>query len=149
MNAIKFLEANKIEFSILNHSKPVFTSEEAAQQRGVALSQITKCMICKAKNAFLVFLIPGDKNLDFKKAKLECRSSKLSMVPREDLENHLHLTVGAISPFGLPDGMTFYIDNAILNNEYITVSSGSAFQGLLLKSIDLVRLINGTVCDLC
>jgi prolyl-tRNA editing enzyme YbaK/EbsC (Cys-tRNA(Pro) deacylase) len=39
------LEELRIPYKIKPHRKPVYTSEEAAQERGVKLSQIVKTMI--------------------------------------------------------------------------------------------------------
>ena len=58
------LDNKKIEYEIKLHSRKVFTSIEAAEERGVKLSQIVKCMIVKTPMEMHVLaLLPGDKKL--------------------------------------------------------------------------------------
>ena len=59
------LKERGVEFSVLRH-QPVFTSEEAAAVRGVALSTGAKALICKVDVGFVMFVIPADRKLNSK-----------------------------------------------------------------------------------
>jgi len=47
-------EALKINYTVKPHSQPVYTSEAAARERGVRLSQIVKTMLFKDRNDRMV-----------------------------------------------------------------------------------------------
>ena len=59
------LKERGVDFTVLRH-QPVFTSEEAAAVRGVALSSGAKALICKVDVGFVMFVIPADRKLNSK-----------------------------------------------------------------------------------
>ena len=64
----RMLNERGVEFSVLRH-QPVFTSEEAAAVRGVALSTGAKALVCKMDTGFVMFVIPADRKLDSKQVR--------------------------------------------------------------------------------
>ena len=55
---VRLLEQHQTSFDVLSHD-PVFTSEQAAQVRGTALSSGAKALICKVDREFLMFVMPA------------------------------------------------------------------------------------------
>jgi prolyl-tRNA editing enzyme YbaK/EbsC (Cys-tRNA(Pro) deacylase) len=56
--------------------------------------------------------------------------------------------VGAISPIQFLGKARFYLDQTVLGEEYIDISSGSPDAGLELKTRDLIDLIKPVICDI-
>ena len=50
------LKERGVDFGVLRH-QPVFTSEEAAAIRGIALSSGAKALICRMDDRFVMFVI--------------------------------------------------------------------------------------------
>ena len=143
------LTDHSIPYEIKPHQTPVFTCEDAAQQRGVALSQVLKCMLGQdAAGTVYAMLLPGDKTLNSKKMRQAAGGAKISLIPREQLAKRFGLTVGAISPTQLMGKAAFYMDESVLCEEEITISAGSPDSGLLLKTRDLLTLLAPVVCDI-
>jgi Cys-tRNA(Pro) deacylase len=142
------LDAASIPYELRPHSKPVFTVEEAARERGVRVAQIVKVMIVRLEESRLVAaLIPGDCRLNLKKLAAAAGVRRLTLAPGVDIERELGLTVGAISPMGIDAHTDVYIDATIRQEEIVAVSSGRPDAGVVLLSADLLRVVNGQQGD--
>lgn len=149
MDVISYLQEHGVPHQVLTHSKPVFTTDEAARERGLHISQATKCMVCKSKKyGVICFLIPGHKNLDFRKARQYLNERKMSFVPAETLEQEYGLTIGAISPVQMIGQARFICDQSITENETLAISAGFPGKGVSLRSQDLVSLLNADLADI-
>lgn len=136
-----------IDYRVLVHPQPVYTAEDAAAARGVALSQVTKAMIVTAEGGgWWCVLIPGHRRLDLSQvAETLSRSGARLAKPRE-VERVTGYRVGAISPLGLLEKeIHFLLDRAVLAQEWITISAGTPEAGILLRSRDLLRALNPTL----
>jgi Ala-tRNA(Pro) deacylase len=64
------LKQHGIAFQVLRH-EPVYTSDEASRVLGYIAASGAKALICKANDAFVMLVMPGDR-------KLASRASRLS-----------------------------------------------------------------------
>jgi len=145
---MRALDAAGIPYEVRPHSRSVFTVEEAAQERGVSAGQIVKVMLVrKSDHTLVAALIPGDCRLSLKKLSLAIGDRRMTLATHAEIEAATGFTVGAISPIGLPAAMPIYADRHILLNETVAISSGSPDAGLLLKSVQLLTHVGGTMGD--
>ena len=145
LQLIAFLEKEAIFFKLKFHENPVYTSEDAARERGVRLSQIVKTMILKSSDGgAFVAVLPGDKRLNLQSVKKLIGKKDLSLMAPEAVAATFGLTVGAIAPIGnaLAELQT-YIDPSVFTEEFVDISSGHPEAGIELKSSDLKRLLRG------
>jgi Cys-tRNA(Pro) deacylase len=146
-----FLDNLNIPYKIKRHNRPVFTSEDAAMERGVRLSQIVKTMLLMGKNEFtMVALLPGHKKLDLKKLKKISGQKKLEFMDRKTIENRFGLVVGAVAPVGPAfEGLHIFIDPSVFEEEVIDISSGDPTAGLELTRDDFRKLLkHATVAEI-
>jgi len=68
----------------------------------------------------------------------------MTLAPPELVESVTGLTIGAISPIGIHEHMDVLYDRGILEKEFVAISSGSPEAGLVLRSRDLIQLIDAT-----
>ncbi len=143
----EMLDELQIEYKIKPHKKPVYTSEDAARERGVRLSQIVKTMLLIDENGGIVMaILPGDKRLDFKKLKKLTEVKDLRFVNREIVKKRFGFVAGAIAPIAkLLKGMPTFVDPAVFLEKMVDISSGDPRAGLELKSEDLQELLGGSV----
>jgi Cys-tRNA(Pro)/Cys-tRNA(Cys) deacylase len=139
------LEELQIPYKIKPHTKPVFTSEEAAQERRVKLSQIVKTMILMGKKEQVVIaVLPGDKKLDTKKVKRITGLKELRFLDRAAVEENLGLVAGAIAPIkDLFPGHILLVDPGVFIEYPVDISSGDPQAGLELSRDDLRKLLTG------
>jgi Cys-tRNA(Pro)/Cys-tRNA(Cys) deacylase len=137
-----FLDDQKIPYRVKYHSKPVFTSEEAAIERGVRLSQIVKTMLLADGNDILVAVLPSHKRLDVKKLKKLSGLKNLQFMDKESIERRTGLIVGAVAPIGSGvEGIPLFVDFSVFDEEFLDISSGDPNAGLELHRDDLRNLL--------
>lgn len=146
-----FLDNLNIPYKIKLHNRPVFTSEDAARERGVRLSQIVKTMLLMGKNEFtMIALLPGHKKLDLKKLMKISGQKKLEFMDRKTIENRFGLVVGAVAPVGPAfEGLNVFIDPSVFEEEKVDISSGDPTAGLELTRDDFRKLLkHATVTEI-
>jgi len=132
-----------------NQCNVAFSCEDVARERGVALSQVLKCMVGKdSEGNVYVMLVSGNKNIDLKKVERLLEGKKINFVPREELSTKYGLIVGAINPIHFIGKATFFLDQTVEREEYVDISSGSPNAGIELKVGDLIKLIKPMICDI-
>ena len=132
------LDGAGIQYKIKPHTSPVFTSEDAARERGVTLKQIVKTMILRDKHGrIVVALLPGDHRLHIKRIN-RLLGGNFQLMSPEEVESTMGLVVGAISPVGLISrGWEMVADPDVFVNEWVDISSGDPSAGIELRSTDL------------
>lgn len=137
-----------ISYQIKPHARAALTAESAAEERGVRVSQIVKCMVGRADSAIIVMLLPGDCRLKSSKARKHVRATSLDLLPRDVLENDLRLIIGAISPVQLLGHARMLMDPLVLEEEMVAISSGDPMSGIELRSADLHELLQAELVSI-
>jgi Cys-tRNA(Pro)/Cys-tRNA(Cys) deacylase len=138
-----------VSFVMKPHTEEALTAETAAEQRGVRVSQIVKCMIARSEQGELVvLLIPGDKTLKLKKVRKFVGGSPLALVDPDELKVAHGLTVGAISPVQFLGKARIFMDPTVLDEELVDISSGDPLSGIELASKDLCEFLGAEVADI-
>ena len=146
-----YLDSRNVSYHIKLHKRPVFTSEDAARERGVRLSQIVKTMLLKDKEGCtLVAVLPGHKRLDLKKLRKISGQKSLDFMDRKAIEKQFGVVVGALAPFGPPvEGVPVFIDNLVFKESAVDISSGDPTAGIELMRDDFRRLLkHATVAEI-
>jgi Ala-tRNA(Pro) deacylase len=133
------LTAAGVPFTVTRHA-PVFTSEEAAAIRGVALSSGAKALIVKAGDEFLMLVVPADRKLDSKKARTCLGVKSLRFASREEVEQLTGLQPGAIPPFGSLFGLATRCDPALGLNERINFNAGDHSISIAMTHADYLAV---------
>jgi Cys-tRNA(Pro)/Cys-tRNA(Cys) deacylase len=144
MNTIitEYLDQLGVPYKIKHHAKPVFTSEEAAKERGVRVSQIIKTMLLMDRDEVVVAVLPAHKRLDVKKLKKLSGHKNLQFMDRESIEKKTGLVVGAIAPVGkILERLARFVDPSVFEEEFVDISSGDPTAGLELSRSDLKQLL--------
>ena len=118
-----FLTEKSIPFEVLEH-EPVYTSEQAAEVRGVSLSSGAKALICKINGGYVLFVIPGDRRLATKHVRKELGFKKFRFANEDELLELSGLTPGAIPPFGSLWSIQTICDLALAEEEKINFNAG-------------------------
>jgi len=145
--ATHMLDRLGIEYWVKVHAGPVYTAEQAAAQRHVMLSQVTKAMIVTSAGGLsLCVLIPGDRRLSLARLADSLGEHGFRLARRKEVERMTGYEVGAITPLGLQEkGLRILLDRGVLEQEWVTISAGTPEAGILLRSADLARAVNATV----
>lgn len=139
----KKLDELGIAYKLKPHKRPAYTSEDAARERGVHLSQIVKTMLLENRQGHtIVAVLPGDKKLHLRKLKKIAGVKDLRFADCQTVEKQMGFVVGAIAPVGeLLKGMPIFADPAIFSEAVVDISSGDPAAGVEIKGDDLRTLL--------
>jgi Ala-tRNA(Pro) deacylase len=132
------LRQSGVSFEVLRH-KPVFTSQEAAAIRGVALSTGAKALICKVDDRFVMFVIPADRRLDSRHVRQAVHIHALRFATPEELRQLTSLEPGAVPPFGSLFGLPTYCDEHLRKNERMNFNAGEHSISVSLRYVDYLQ----------
>ena len=123
------------------------TSEDAARRIGVAVGQIAKSMLLKAKTGrFYLALCPGDQRICSKKARQEI-GSKVRMAQGEETEQLTGFKPGGVCPFGI-EGVEVLIDRGLAQYETIFPAAGNDASGVPISFRQLQEITAAREVDL-
>jgi len=141
-----YIDEQKIPYRLKYHSKPVFTSEDAAIERGVRLSQVVKTLLLGAGDFVVVAVLPSHKRLDIKKLKKITGNKNLQLMDKRVIEQKTGLTVGAVSPVGSGlKSLPMFVDPSVFDEEFLDISSGDPMAGLELHRDALKGLLKEAI----
>jgi Ala-tRNA(Pro) deacylase len=133
------LKQDGIGFEVLRH-QPVFTSQEAAAVRGVALCTGAKALICKVDARFVMLVIPADRKLDSKRVRQALEIHALRFATADELRQLTGLAPGAVPPFGSLFGLPTYCDVRLAENERINFNAGDHSISVSLRGTDYLKV---------
>ncbi len=138
----RFLDSKGIKYKLVMHSKPVFTVEEAAKERGIIKDEMVKSIVVTdGKDVFLACL-PGDKRLDLEKLRSHLKCGNLSLAKAPDVIKLTGYEVGAVTPLLLKNPLKIVFDLDLKYKTNLSVSSGSHNAGIILLGSDLINIVN-------
>ena len=120
------------------HHKPVYTSAEAAEVRGVSLHSGAKALIVKANKEHMMIVLPADLSLDSSGLRKLLKCKRLRFATREEVGRITGLTPGAIPPFGSLFGLPTLCDETLAENERINFNAGSHSDSCQMRYADYV-----------
>lgn len=149
---IEFLKSKKIDFEHITHEH-VHHSEDAAKIRGNKIEQAAKAIVLKVRRKktkeyeIIQCVISGHKKIDFKKLKNLFEFDNVSLASPNEVLEKTGCTIGSVPPFGVLFGLPTFVDNSILEQEYIFFSAGTHNDSVKMKREDYINCLNLQVFD--
>ncbi|KJY55416.1 Transcriptional regulator [Lactobacillus kullabergensis] len=150
----KILDRNKIsyrqaEFATHKDSGGVAKMDTSILNENEHL--VYKTLVCCGnKTPALVAVIPVTEHLSMKKLAKNSGNKKCEMLPLKDLEKTTGYVHGANTPIGIYFKHQFpiFLDNSMIKENEIAVSSGKIGRSLYLNPRDLQKITHAKFCDL-
>lgn len=141
---VDFLLQNKINYSIIHHLAEG-KSDEVAKVRGTEVGQGAKALVCKIKEnhspQYLLVVLPGDQQLDFKHLATQIGVKKVSLANIEEVKELTNCTPGTVPPFSFHQDLKLIADPSLFERfEEIAFNAGSLEASIKLKSKDYLKL---------
>ena len=137
-----FLTKKNVTYKIFTH-KPVYTSKEAANVRGVKLKTGVKTLILKTKEKkFIMALVAADKKIHFKKLKKIALTKDLKLASPKEVFEKTGCEVGSVHPFGNLYHLTVYLDVSIMQNDLVNFNAGLHIISIEMRMKDLIKIVN-------
>jgi Cys-tRNA(Pro)/Cys-tRNA(Cys) deacylase len=150
-NAIRILESQNISHSLIEYE----VDEEKLDAVSVALKigfepeRVFKTLVARTdKNEIVVFVIPGNYELNLKKAASISESKKVEMIKVTEIQPLTGYIRGGCSPIGMKKHYKTFIDETAQLFDTISVSAGSKGIQMIISPADLLFVICGKYADL-
>ncbi|HPN37360.1 MAG TPA: Cys-tRNA(Pro) deacylase [Melioribacteraceae bacterium] len=149
-NAVRILESSKIDFRTFEYSfdEEGLDAITVANKINAEPEQVFKTLVSKSDSGYFVFCIPGNYELNLKKAATASSVKKIEMLPLKELTNVTGYVRGGCSPIGMKKLFPTFIDETALLFDKIYVSAGIRGMQLFLKPTDLANIIDAKFADL-
>ena len=126
----------------------VFTAEGVAKALGMKLSQIAKAILVKLSDkSYAVTVLGGDKRLDLASLPKYLDKRKAVLAKRNEIPAVTGLPVGAVTPLVALRRplISVIMDEGLLQESVINVSSGDLRVGLNLSPAELARVVGAII----
>jgi Cys-tRNA(Pro)/Cys-tRNA(Cys) deacylase len=136
------LEKLGIPHKVFKHTGQVTSLEQAAQERGQRPEQVVRSILFRlGEGEFIMALVGGPAQISWKRLRQHLGQSRLTMATEDEVFKITGYRVGTVSPFGLPEPIKVLIDPGILNEQEISIGSGTRNTGIIMNTDDLQRAI--------
>ncbi len=150
-NAARLLDAAKIPYELVPYEvdESDLSATHVAEQLGEDVAQVFKTLVLRGdKTGIFVCIIPGDKELNLKKAAKASGNKSCQMTKMQELLGLTGYIRGACSPIGMKKPYPMWIHESCLDHERLFVSAGQRGLQLHLNTQDLIRVAKLIVTDL-
>lgn len=150
-NAARLLDAAKIQYELVPYEvdESDLSATHVAEQLGEDVAQVFKTLVLRGdKTGIFVCIIPGDKELNLKKAAQASGNKSCQMTKMQELLGLTGYIRGACSPIGMKKPYPMWIHTSCQEHERIFVSAGQRGLQLHLSTADLIAVAHLQVYDL-
>lgn len=148
-NAMRILDKNKISYQVNTYECDEFIdgvhiADKLNQPYEISFKTLVAVGKSKAK---YVFVIPVDKEIDFKKAAKMVGEKSVELVPVKEIQGLTGYIRGGCTPIGMKKLFPTVIQESAKNYEKIIVSGGKLGLQLELSPKDLCKVVKGEYGD--
>lgn len=147
--AEKLLDKNKIDYKSYEYNSDGFMDGiSVADLLEKPREQVFKTLVCQGPKGIFVFVIPVEKELDFKKAALASSQKYVEMINVKDILSTTGYIKGGCSPIAMKKLYPTYIDISAENFETIVFSAGKLGRQIEMKIIDLIPVVKAVLAPI-
>lgn len=150
-NAVRLLEGAGIEFRtfIYDSSEEELDAVSVADKINAEHEQVFKTLVARGISGdIFVFCIPGNYELDLKKAASVSGNKKIEMIKVKELLPLTGYIRGGCSPVGMKKDYPTFIDETAQMFDQIYVSAGIRGMQIKINPIELLNITEAIFCDL-
>lgn len=150
-NAARLLDRQKIAYELIPYAvdEEDLSATHVAAQLGEPIERVFKTLVLKGdRNGQFVCVVPGEAEVDLKKAAKATGNKKCDLIPQRELLPLTGYIRGGCSPIGMKKPFPTFIHESALSFNHIYVSAGVRGLQLKLAPQALADFVRATVCDL-
>lgn len=150
-NAARLLDKAKIKYELLPYEvdENDLAATHIATQLGEDIRQVFKTLVLKGdKTGHFVCVVPGDAEVDLKKAAKVSGNKKVDLIPMKELLPTTGYIRGGCSPVGMKKVFPTYFHSTCMDFDYIYVSAGVRGLQLKIAPADLVKYVRASVAEI-
>lgn len=150
-NAARLLDKAKIQYELISYEvdENDLSAEHLAATIGEDINQVFKTLVLFGeKTKHFVCVVPGNDEVDLKKAAKVSGNKKVDLIAMKDLLATTGYIRGGCSPIGMKKPFPTFIHKTCTQFDQIFVSAGQRGIQLKIDPQALVDYVGATVCDL-
>lgn len=149
-NAVRLLDVRAVSYELTEYEvdESDLSAVTLARKIGQNIEQIFKTLVLRGdKTGVFVVVIPGNAEVDLKKAARISGNKSAAMVQQKELLGLTGYIRGGCSPLGMKKPYPIFIDESCLLFDHIYISAGQRGQQIRINPEDLIRVIEPVVGD--
>jgi Ala-tRNA(Pro) deacylase len=146
----RLLEESGIDFDVLEHAHTERAVDEAAAL-GVGPEEVAKTLVLVAPGENVRAVLAASERIDLHKvaAVLGLSGKKVHLASEDDLaRSYPDFELGAVPPLGGREDRVI-VDERLAGRDSVVLEAGAHDRSVRLKAVDLVRLTEAQVADIC
>ena len=150
-NAARLLDKAKIKYELVPYEvdENDLAATHIATQLGEDIRQVFKTLVLKGdKTGHFVCVVPGDAEVDLKKAAKVSGNKKVDLIPMKELLPTTGYIRGGCSPVGMKKAFPTYFHSTCMDFDYIYVSAGVRGLQLKIAPADLAKYVRASVAEI-
>ena len=150
-NAARLLDKAKIKYELVPYEvdENDLAATHIAEQLGEDIKQVFKTLVLKGdKTGHFVCVVPGDDEVDLKKAAKGSGNKKVDLIPMKELLPTTGYIRGGCSPVGMKKAFPTYFHHTCQDFDYIYVSAGVRGLQFKIDPEQLIAYTRATVADI-
>lgn len=149
-NAARLLDRAKISYSLVEYEVDPdnLDARHVADSLGEDIDRVFKTLILHSDKGYFVCVVPGNTEVDLKKAAKAIGAKKAEMIAVKELLPLTGYIRGGCSPIGMKKPFPTFFHETALNFDIIYVSAGVRGLQLALNPNDLIGYVGAKVTDL-
>lgn len=150
-NAARLLEAAKIGFELIPYKfdENDLAATHVAEELGEDIAQVFKTLVLHGdRSGYFVCVVPGDCEVDLKKAASVSGNKKAEMIPMKDLLGVTGYIRGGCSPVGMKKPFPTFFHHTASDFDIIYVSVGVRGLQLKINPAELIAFVGAQTGDL-
>ena len=150
-NAARLLDKAKIKYELVPYEvdENDLAATHIAEQLGEDIKQVFKTLVLKGdKTGHFVCVVPGDDEVDLKKAAKVSGNKKADLIPMKELLPTTGYIRGGCSPVGMKKAFPTYFHHTCQDFDYIYVSAGVRGLQFKIDPEQLIAYTRATVADI-
>ncbi len=149
-NAARLLDRAKIKYELIPYTVDPdnLAADHVAAELGEDINTVFKTLVLHGEKAgHFVCVIPGNMEVDLKKAAKVAGAKKAEMIPMKELLPLTGYIRGGCSPIGMKKPFPTFFHSSALGHEFIYVSAGQRGLQIKIAPRDLIDFCNASVED--
>lgn len=150
-NVARLLDKAKIPYELVPYTvdENNLAADHVAEELGEDINQVFKTLILHGdRSGYFVCVVPGNTEVDLKKAAKAAGAKKAEMIPMKELLPLTGYIRGGCSPIGMKKPFPTFFHSSALDFNVIYVSAGVRGLQLKINPQDLISYVRANVTDL-
>lgn len=150
-NVARLLDKAKISYELVSYEvdENDLAATHIASQLNEDISQVFKTLVLRGdRSGHFVCVIPGDKEVDLKKAAKISGNKKADLIPMKELLPTTGYIRGGCCPIGMKKAFPTFFHETCNNFDYIYVSAGVRGLQLKINPHDIISYVRATVANI-